>query len=483
MLNTISLIGLGVYFVILLVVVTLERKNTTVDGFFFANRNLPFWMLSITFIASWWGAGSALATADMGFTEGIGAFWYYGIPVLIATFAMFIGAKAIRNVGYRTQGKMMEARYSKTVSKALSAVVVMFMVLTAASQVVGLGMFFGTYLGFNYELGILIGTSIVLVYSMFGGFKGVVYTDIIQFVFLTLSVVLVFIVALKNSSYDQVVDTANNLGKTDYLSFSSGMSKYFMYVVTFGCAWAIQANVWQRISAAKSGDDAKKMTILSFIVFIPLYLIVVLTGMLGISLYTSLPEGGIIPALVTDYMHPILGALTFIGITAAIMSSMDSLINTGAMTLTIDFFDKKSDKEKLKISKYTTLIVTVIAVVIALKIRSILEISWIASDIITTGVFVPLVLGFVWKRGTSKGATASIVWGVVYSLYNLALNQGGINLPHFWKVGEVSQILFGIGCSLVIYIAVSLLTEPQIEKATDFINKSRSESETILKAK
>ncbi len=473
MLNTLSLIGLAIYFIILLVVVTLEKKNTTVDGFFFANRKLPFWMLSITFIASWWGAGSALKTADMGFTEGIGAFWYYGIPVLIATLAMFIGAKAIRKVGYRTQGKMMEARYSSSVALALSAVVVLFMTLTAASQIVGLGSFFGSYLGLNYELGILVGTTIVLIYSMLGGFKGVVFTDIIQFVFLTLSVILVFAFALSNSSFDQVSTISSDLGKTDYLSFSSGMSKYFMYVVTFGCAWSIQANVWQRISAAKTGEDARKMTILSFLVFIPLYLIVVLTGMLGIGLYENLPESGIIPAIVADYMPPVLGSLTFIGITAAIMSSMDSLINTGSMTLTIDFFGKSSENRQLFISKLTTLVITLIAVVIALAIQDILVISWIAADIITTGVFVPLVLGFVWRRGNSIGALTSIIFGVVYTGYNLLIKNVGINLPKFWEIGEASQILVGVATSLILYIVVSLFTKAEFEQADSFMKKAR----------
>ena len=48
-------------------------------------------VLSVTFIASWWGAGSAISTADLAYSEGLGAFWYYGVPVLIATFLMMLG--------------------------------------------------------------------------------------------------------------------------------------------------------------------------------------------------------------------------------------------------------------------------------------------------------------------------------------------------------------------------------------------------------
>ena len=77
MLKIISLIGLLIYFAVLLIAVAKEKRDYSVEDFFFAGRTLPFWALSITFIASWWGAGSALSTADLAFEDGLGAFWYY----------------------------------------------------------------------------------------------------------------------------------------------------------------------------------------------------------------------------------------------------------------------------------------------------------------------------------------------------------------------------------------------------------------------
>lgn len=473
MLRTISLIGLLLYFAILLIAVIKEKKNQTALDYFFAGRSLPFWALSITFIASWWGAGSALSTADLAFDDGLGAFWYYGVPVLLATFLMIIGAKAIRKVGYLTQGKMMEARYNATVSKLLSVMILIFMTFSAASQMVGVGSFFGTYLGMNYEVAVLAGTAIVLVYSMFGGFRGVVLTDIIQFVLLAISAIAVFITALHHSGGFENIRVASQLaGKTDFMSFTAGAQKYLVYVITFGCAWVIQANVWQRISATKNDKDAKKMTIMSFFAYIPLYLIVVLTGMAGSVLFKTLPEGGVVTAIVTDYMPPILGAIVFVGISAAIMSTMDSLINTGAMTLTMDLNSKQKDEtEKLKFSRVATLIVTAVALLISLRIRSILEISWIASDIITTGVFVPLVLGFVWKRGNSSGAISSMFVGLCYCTYNLLIGFG-VNLPTFWEPQSALQVILGVSISLIVYVLVSLLTRPEYKKAEEFIKKA-----------
>ena len=139
-----SLIGLLLYFAALLIAVTREKKNRTVLDYFFAGRSLPYWALSITFIASWWGAGSAISTADLAYEDGLGAFWYYGVPVLLSTFLMILSAGGIRRVGYLTQGRMMEARYSALTAKILSFLVLIFMVFNAASQMVGIGDFFGT---------------------------------------------------------------------------------------------------------------------------------------------------------------------------------------------------------------------------------------------------------------------------------------------------------------------------------------------------
>ncbi len=472
-LQIVSLIGLLLYFAILLFAVLKEKKNENVSDYFFGGRSLPFWALSITFIASWWGAGSALSTADLAFTDGIGAFWYYGMPVLFATGLIIVFSKAIRRVGYYTQGQMMEARYNKTVSYLTSIFIFVFMILSAASQMVGVGDFFGSYLGIKYEWAVLLGTSIVLIYSFFGGFRGVVLTDIVQFVLLLISSIVVFIAAVYFSGgLGNIVEAAAATNKPDFFDFGAGFSKYSAYVITFGCSWMIAANVWQRISATKTNLDAKKMTVLSFFAYIPLYLIVVLTGMASIAIFTSIPAGGVVSGIVTTRLNPYLGALVFVGISAAIMSTMDSLINTGAMTFSMDLLKGEySDAKKLSISRFATLGISVVALFISLKIRSILQITWIASDLITTGVFIPLIVGFFWKRGNSYGALASMIFAIIYCGYNLFISLG-FHLPAFWEFQSTLQIILGLASSLFLYVTISLITKPDLEKATAFINKA-----------
>ena len=124
--------------------------------------------------------------------------------------------------------------------------------------------------------------------------------------------------------------------KTGFTSFCHKVPDQLAYVITFGTSWMIQANVWQRISAAKSGSDAKRMMLYSFIAFIPLYFMVTYTGMFASVIYEDIPSSGIVPTMVAQIEHPMLSALIFVGLSAAIMSTMDSLLNTGAMALSVD---------------------------------------------------------------------------------------------------------------------------------------------------
>ena len=191
--------------------------------------------------------------------------------------------------------------------------------------------------------------------------------------------------------------------------------------------------------------------------------------MAGLVLFENMPQGGVVTAVVNTFLSPLGGAVVFVGIAAAIMSTMDSLINTGAMTLALDLCpDSGDERKKLAFSRMATALVTGLALLIALRIRSFLDVTWIASDVITTGAFVPLVLGFFWRRGNSRGALASMLAGLCYSFYNLFATLG-LPLPMFWKTQTLLQTGLGVGLSLCVYIGVSLLTPPEYEKADAFM--------------
>lgn len=476
-LQTISLILLALYFAAIMFIVLRSKASKNTEDYFLAGRQLPFWALSITFIASWWGGGSAIDLVDHGFNQGISSFWIYGMPVLFSTFLMYLFSKAIRKIGTITQPQLMEERYNKTVALLLSILILIFMILGVGTQAVVIGNFFQSFFDIDYKIAALVGTSIVLLYSFFGGFKGVVVTDIIQFVFLLIAAIVLFVFAYNHSGgFEKVQEIARASNKPEFFSFFHNVSGNFVFIITFGCSWMIQANIWQRISATKTPMDAKKMMSLAFIVFIPLYLIVTFTGVLSLGLFESVPEGGIVPAMIIKYMPVGLAALLFVGLCSAIMSTMDSMINTGALVLSVDIFKNRmkpfaTPKQMVLVGKLSTLIIAAFGLLISLEIRSILRIAWIGSDFLATGAFVPLILAFIWKAGNSKGAIASIVFGLLFSSYNLLIALG-IELPTAWEIASVQQALTGMIVSAVLFIGVSLVTKPEKDKAETFIKKA-----------
>ncbi len=448
------------------------RKSKSSEDYFLANRSLPSWLLAITFIASWWGGGSAIDLVNDANREGLSTFWIYGVPVLIATALMFLFAGGIRRVSTISQPEIIEKRYDRRSALMLTLFIIVFMTIGAAIQVIVIAKFFSVFFGVSYTLGAIIGTLCVLVYSLFGGFRGVVLTDLFQFVFFLFASSFLFFMAYDSSGGWDMVLTASE-GKEGYTSFMHNIGDNIAYVITFGTSWMIQANVWQRISAARTPRSARRMMGISFLVFIPLYLMVTLTGMLSLASYSEVPEGGIVSSMLLALDSPMLSALIFVGLSSAIMSTMDSMFNTGALSLTIDLYKRylrpnESAKHYVNIGRISTLIIALLALFIGTQITSVLTISWIGADFIATGAFVPLVGGFLWRRGTATASLCSMVFGFLFSTYNL-LVAVGVDLPVGWEIASAEQAIIGIGTSLILYIVVSLLTKAEYSRADRFI--------------
>lgn len=211
--------------------------------------------------------------------------------------------------------------------------------------------------------------------------------------------------------------------------------------------------------------------------FVPLYLIVTMTGMLSIVGYESVPEGGVVSSMLLSLNSPILSGLIFVGLCSAIMSTMDSMLNAGALTLTVDLYNrhinpKVSPRQGVFVGRVSTFLIGAVALFVGIKIRSVLIISWIGADFIATGAFVPLVVGFLWRRGTSEAAFASMIFGLIFSGYNLLVALG-LDLPVGWEIASARQAIIGVCCSAVIYFVTSLVTKPNYEKADRFIDDTR----------
>lgn len=472
-----AIASLIIYFVVLLLVsLRKSGSNETKEDFFMAGRSMPAWALTLTFTATWFGGTSAIVAVDQAYAAGVSAWWILGSPSLAAAFVLIFFAKAIRNVGALSQNEIIEKRYNKTAAIMVNVIVVWYMLTFASAQSVSLGKFFSGAFNTTYLTAVIIGVVIVALYTTLGGFRAVVLTDVIQFGLLTLGIIIMVILVFKNAGGWETIRTTEHLvERGDYFNFFANFRDNFFFLLSFGLAWIISADGWQRIGATKSAKDAKKIPIGVIFIFVPLYILVTLVGVGAGALYATAPEGGLIIAITEDYLHPFFGVLVFLGIAAAVMSTMSTAINSGALYVT-DFYSRyinveAPNKKLVSVAMLSTIVLSLLTIVIAVRIPDALSVLWMSSDILAAGVVVPLLASFIWRRGTALGAVSSIAAGSIFVLYNFFIDMG-IALPRFWPSGT-ERILYGVGIGLLTFIIVSLLTKPEYEKADQFLRKSK----------
>lgn len=394
-----------------------------------------------------------------------------GGPTVVAVIVMYFFARPIRRLGLLTQNGIVTMRYNQTAGNILSALFILFFITWAASQMVAVGNFLAPFIDTSYLIAVVIAVIISLVYSALGGFKGVVMTEMIQFFLLTAGLLVTMIVALGNSGGLEAITHSPAAGRSsNYFNIITSFPANLAYIVGFSLAFIIDGSIWQRLSASRNPNDARKATGLALIIFIPLFAFVSITGVAAAGMFDTLPEDGIVTTIVINHLPAGLGAVVFVGVAAAIMSTMCTALHAAALYMS-ELYEKYvqpdlSNKGSVRVGVITTIIACALGFVVAVRMQDALAVLSIASNILAAGAFVPVIGGFVWRRATSSGAIACMIGGGGFVLYDY-LGRLGLPLPTFWQE-ESTAIIVGVVVGLVLYVGISLISAPQSDKYEAF---------------
>jgi len=449
-------IYLLLYFVLLLLIgFFFSKKIKTIEDFFLASRNLPALLILLTLAGSWLGATSTLVSVDEAFDKGISSFWVIGIPsiVTVLVFALFL-VRPIRRLPFVTLPDLMEERYGRTVRHLAAVLIVWYMVLLAASQMVAMGNFLKSFLGTSYFMALVLGTAVVLLYSVFGGLFSVVITDGFQFFLLVSGILGLLFSLLGMSSWDKVSLAARAMDGSDHFNFFLGFERNIWIALSFTLAWIISPIVWQRIQAARTERDARLGLLGAGGIFFVFFGCVVLIGILSLSL--SIPvdrTDSILSMLIHSHAGKFLGGVLFLAIIAAVMSTMDTAINTGALSLTRDIYQQfipfSRQKNAVLMSRVATFAVGVLAFFIATRLQGILKTLGLASEVMAEGMFVPGVAMIFLRKKYPTAGMLSLVLGSGYAIVGF-LN--GVGLVHLsWPAWPFS-LPYGVAISLLGFV-------------------------------
>ncbi len=428
-----------------------SRRMKSLEDFFLASRNLPTSLVYLSLCASWFGATSVLVSTEEAFEFGVSSFWVMGMPAILTVLllALFL-ARPIRHLPIVSLPDLVELRYGRLVRHMASLLIVWYMVVLASSQMVATGNFLKVFLGTSYFLSLALGTIVVLVYSIFGGFFSVVITDGLQFFLLVTGIICLFFFLFDASSLKEIPMLASQLGKSDYFNFFFDFKKNFLTVLSFTLAWTISPIAWQRIQAAKTDRKAQNGLFASSGTFILLYGLLIFIGMLALPVFSSQNfESPLLSELISSRLGFFLSGVLFVAIVAAVMSTMDSAINTGALSLTRDVYQQIFPSERMKeiisISRLATFFVGVFAFLVASKFQSILKTLGLASEIMAEGLFIPGIAMIFLKKRLPMAGFLSLSLGGGFSVVSFLCEVGLLRFN--WPSWPFS-VPYGLGLSL-----------------------------------
>jgi SSS family solute:Na+ symporter len=427
----------------------------SLEDFFLASRRLPAFLVYLSLAASWFGATSTLVSADEALEKGISSFWIMGAPAVLTVLILaFFLARPIRRLPIVSLPDLVELRYGRAVRHLAAVLIIWYMAVLAASQMVAIGKFLQLFLGSSYLMSLALGTIVVLVYSVFGGFFSVAVTDAFQFFLLAAGLFGLFFFLSDTSSLSEISLFASEIGKGNYFNFFFDFKRNLLIVLSFTLAWIISPIAWQRIQAARTDKSARVGLFAASGTFFILYGMVVFIGMLFLPVFSDHKlEVPLFSEIISSETGVFLGGILFVAIVAAVMSTMDTAINTGALSLTRDvyqqIFSSSRRNEIVLVSRLSTLFVGGFAFLVATKFQSILKTLGLASEIMAEGLFIPGMAMIFLKKKLPMAGLLSLLLGGGYSLVRFLCEIK--LLPLSWPSWPYS-VPYGLGLSLAGFV-------------------------------
>ena len=438
-----------------------------VGDYFVGGRRMGGVVIGISFFATFASTNSYLGHAGKGYAYG--APWLI-FAVLIVVFTavswLFVAPKLRRFtelLGCVTVPDYLAARFESDRVRLASAIVIAFSSLLYLIAIFkGAGNLFQMFLGIPYEMAVGLTLLIVMVYTSVGGFLSVVRTDVVQGVLMLIGSVLIFTF---------VTDAAGGVGSITSLIDDAETAKLFTldaeipFAVLIGIALAGSLKLLidpRQLSRFYGLQDDRGVR--SGIWVAVIGILIIQFSLFPVGLYAHLLLDGvtdtdlIVPTLVTDTsVFPLMVAdFLLVAITAAAMSSMDSVLLVAASTTTRDVighFDKASSEghRGVRMTRFGVIGFAALGALIALDPPGgIVEIT-IFSGSLYAVCFVPTVLlGLHWRRGDGVAALAAIVVGVAMLAVWLLLGLKAI----------MHEVFPALVASTGVYIVVSLVRAP-----------------------
>ena len=508
-LQILDYVVIGGYFVLVFAiawyVTTKEKSGENSANYFLGGRNLGWFAIGASLFASNIGSEHLIGLSGAG---ARGAFPEAQFEILAALILLLLGWVFVPfyiKSGVFTMPEFLEKRYNKGSRTYLSLISIISYVLTKISFTIFAGaLVFEVLLGIPFWTGAIITVVATGIYTVFGGLKAVIYTDMVQsIIFIVGGICATYFGLEAIGGWDNVLAAIQDNAPEPDTFMSLWRNKEYPWTgVLLGAPilgvwyWCTDQFIVQRVLSAKNIKVAKQGTIFGgFLKLLPLFIFVV-PGIIAYALsVTEFPDlftitnpitgetktttDAALPALILQVMPIGIKGLVVAGFLAALMSSLSSVFNSTSTLFTFDFYKewrpKASERELVNIGRIATVILVIVGLAWIPFMQKLTEGGGIYKYLqsvqayISPPIAAAFLLGIFYKKINGRGALTALWVGFVLGIGRLVLEfmsqEGGLVLSESSLLGTMVSMnflhyaIFLFVVSICVMVLVSLFTQ------------------------
>ncbi|MGH7503345.1 MAG: sodium:solute symporter family transporter [Longimicrobiales bacterium] len=457
---TTPIIVFALYFAVVFAIGWVSMRATRDEAdYWIAGGKLGWLVGGATMAATHTSAGTFIGTIGVMYTAG----WSFGWLVLSIPlgywFMTAVLAPRFTRVRELTLPAFLEARYYGRAPRALGACIILIAyIVYIQAQIVAGGIIANVAFGIPPTWGMIGFTAILLAYTVLGGMIAVVWTDFFQLGVMVLGVLAALPIAVNQvggtGELFRLVQAAN----PDTFTWNAfPPSLLFTMGLSFMLGSVAGPEKLTRLYAMKDMRTIRRATLLTIVTVCGMNLTVFLLSLVSIVMFPALPTGDLaMPMIATAVLPPILGSIMLAAVTAAMMSTVDSLLIVAGSALSLDIYRTLIDpgvspRRRMWIDRAGIALVGIMPVILLLsgvgEGELVQFIVLLFTGLMASSFFVPVVLGVYWRRATRQGALAAMLGGVTMTLLWEAFGPTAID-----------PVLPGFIASLSLMLLVSLST-------------------------
>lgn len=487
----VMIIGLGFFFS------RSKGKEKSTEDYFLAGKSLPWWAIGASLIAANISAEQYIGMSGSGFASGLAIASYEFMAALTLIIVGKFFLPIFIKQGIYTIPEFVERRFSTNLKTILAVFWLALFIFVNLTSILFLGgkaidTIVGTGDGSLIMPAIFILAIVAVAYSLYGGLSAVAWTDVIQVILLVLGGVVTTVFALKAVSPDSsivngishVTDVAGDkfdmILSRDNPEYSNLPGIY----VLIGGLWVANLYYWgfnqyiiQRTLAAKSISEAQHGIVFAAFLKMLIPFIIVIPGIIAWVMYSEgyagateafeLPDGTLnndkaFPWLISTLLPTGLKGLVLAALSAAIVSSLASMLNSISTIFTMDIYKPyvnptAESKKYVNVGRITAVVALFVAIVVSPLLSSMDQMFQYIQEytgLVSPGILAVFIMGLFWKKATNKGA----VWGILLSIpIALAFKILPFEMPF------MDQMFYTFLFTMVIIMMVSLTSCPTEE--------------------